>query len=200
MNDELQIHITSTNLKITNMKKLLYLFLAILSIPVFGQKHFTKSGEISFYSDAPMEKIEAHNKRVTAVLDAETGAIEFALLVKSFQFEKALMQEHFNENYMESDKYPKALFKGSITNLSEVKLEEPGTYQANITGDLTIHGVTKPLETEATFTVGEDGIDGVSKFTVSCADYEIKIPKVVIDNIAKEIEVSVNVNLQPLNQ
>lgn len=167
---------------------------------MFGQKHFTKSGNISFSSDAAMEKIEAHNKRATAVLDTETGGIQFALLVKSFQFEKALMQEHFNENYMESDKFPKSTFKGEIVDLSEVDFTENGSYDVMISGDLMMHGETKSIEVPATFVVSDDGIKGMSKFVVACADFNIKIPNVVADNIAKEIEVSVDVSLQPLEQ
>ena len=79
-----------------------------------AQKYFTRNGNISFHSDTPMEKIEGHNKNSTAVIDAESGKLEFAVLIKAFHFEKALMEEHFNENYMESNKFPKASFKGQI--------------------------------------------------------------------------------------
>ncbi len=181
------------------MKRLfLSAIVMVFAFSLFGQKHFTKDGHISFYSEAPLEKIEAHNKRVTAVLDSESGVIEFALLIKSFQFEKALMQEHFNENYMESSKFPKAVFKGTITNLEDIDWTAPGKYNANVAGSMTIHGVTKETETTGVFTVTEEGINGQSTFVLLCADYEIKIPKVVADNIAKEIEVTVDVNLQPL--
>ena len=84
------------------------------SSALLGQKYFTKDGKVSFYSDALMEKIEAHNTKAASVIDAENGQMEFAVLIKAFQFEKALMQEHFNENYMESSTYPKASFKGKI--------------------------------------------------------------------------------------
>ena len=181
------------------LKRILFSLLLLgFGMTTFAQKYFTKEGEISFYSEAPMEKIEAINKRVTAVLDSESGAIEFALLIKGFQFEKALMQEHFNENYMESDKFPKALFKGKITNLNEVKLDENGSYKAQVSGELTLHGVTKQIETEATIDVTAEGIDANTKFVVACADYEIKIPNVVADNIAKEVEVNVMTQLVPL--
>ena len=92
-------------------KNLFFLLLATLfCLNLSAQKFFTREGKISFYSDAPMEKIEAHNQQATSVIDIESGRMEFAVLIKAFQFEKALMQEHFNENYMESSKYPKATF------------------------------------------------------------------------------------------
>src|SRR5687768_4455396 len=103
-------------------------------------KYFTKTGKISFYSKAPMEDIEAKNKTVAAVMDIKTGALQFSVLMKSFEFEKALMQEHFNENYVESDKFPKADFKGSVVNNSSVNYSKDGTYNTMVKGKLTIHG------------------------------------------------------------
>ncbi len=181
------------------MKKLIFSLLFVgIGLTVYGQKYFTKEGSITFHSDASMEKIEAVNNRVTAVLDIESCAVEFALLVKAFQFEKALMEEHFNENYMESDKYPKALFKGQIDNPDEVRFKEKGEYKALVSGDLTVHGVTNKVETEVAIVVDEEGIKGSTDFILACADYKIKIPKVVADNVAKEIEILVSTNFQPL--
>src|SRR5947208_1580392 len=99
-------------------KRTLFLITLLISgTALFAQdKFFTKSGRISFYSKAPLEDIEAENRSVTAVLDTKTGMVQFAVPMKAFEFEKALMQEHFNENYIESDKYPKAEFKGQVLN------------------------------------------------------------------------------------
>ena len=165
---------------------------------VNAQKIFTKEGNISFYSDAPMEKIEASNTGATSVVDLESGRMEFAVLIKGFQFEKALMQEHFNENYMESSKFPKSTFKGEITNLAAINFNEDGTYAANIKGDLTIHGVTKTVETTGQFVVKGGQISGNSTFTVLVADYGIEIPAVVKDNIAKEVKIMVDCAYQEL--
>ena len=165
-----------------------------------AQKYFTRNGKISFHSDAPLEKIEAVNSSATSVLDTESGKMEFAVLIKGFQFEKALMQEHFNENYMESSKYPKAVFKGQIDNLDDVKFSTPGTYPVKISGDLTIHGVTQSREMEGTLSVKDSGIVGTSIFEVTVADHNIKIPAVVKDNIAKVVEVNVEMNYQPFNK
>lgn len=175
------------------------------SVQTFAQstadKYFTKEGHISFHSETPIETIEADNHKATSVLDVNSGKMEFALLIKAFEFEKALMQEHFNENYMESDDYPKATFKGSIANMDEVNFSEAGTYTTRVAGDLTIHGVTQSVETEGTIKVGEDGnITAMSTFPVSPKDYDIKIPDVVVDNIAEEMEIKVNIDYMPFNR
>ena len=105
------------------VKCLLVIVATTLSSVAFGQERFfTKTGSISFFSKTPLEDIEAHNRSVTCVLDSKTGNVQFAVLMKGFEFKKALMQEHFNEDYIESDKYPKAEFKGQIVNNSEHRL------------------------------------------------------------------------------
>ncbi len=182
------------------MKKIIICCLFFMGVVtmVNAQKHFTREGKISFYSDAPLEKIEAHNSKATSVLDTETGRMEFAVLIKAFQFEKALMQEHFNENYMESDKYPKAVFKGEVVNMNEVDLKKDGTYPVKVKGDLTIHGETQPVEAEGTINVSDGSYSASSSFVVEVADYKIEIPSVVRDNIAKEVKIDVNIDYQPL--
>jgi len=108
------------------------------------------------------------------------------------------MQEHFNENYMESDEFPNATFQGKVTNLTDINFEEKGSYETEIEGKLTIHGVTRDIIEKGTFTVEKDGVIGKSKFNVKVADYGIEIPKTVINNIAESIEVTVDVDLKPL--
>ncbi len=161
-----------------------------------AQRYATKDGRITFFSEAPAENIEAFNNQVNSALDVSTGGFIFRVLMKSFQFEKALMQEHFNENYMESHKFPNATFQGKITNLSEMNFAKDGTYNANIEGKLTIHGVTKDIAEKGTFTVKDGVVQGFSKFNVKVADYEIKIPGAVVNNIAESIEVTVDVKLE----
>ena len=182
--------------------KILTLIFAVLFAAigtVDAQKYFTRNGKISFYSETPMETIEALNSSAVSVVDTENGKMEFAVLIKGFQFEKALMQEHFNENYMESGEFPKAIFKGQITNMDSIDFSTPGTYTVNISGELTIHGVTQNHETEATFEVKKDGIIGKAKFNLDVAAYHIEIPAVVRDNIAKSVEVTVEMNYEPFN-
>ncbi|MCO6476017.1 MAG: YceI family protein [Phaeodactylibacter sp.] len=183
-------------------KKVVILVFAALVVgsALNAQKYFTREGKVSFFSDAPVEKIEAHNSKATAVVDAESGRMEFAVLIKAFQFEKALMQEHFNENYMESDKYPKALFKGEVTNMDAIDLQKDGEYKAGVKGSLTIHGVTKEVEAPGKFVVKDGNITASSSFTVMVADYDIEIPAVVRDNIAKEVRIDIEAGLQELKK
>ncbi|MEZ4776698.1 MAG: YceI family protein [Bacteroidia bacterium] len=184
------------------MKNLLVFAIVLLTtiFQLHAQKYMTRTGHIKFFSHTAMEDIEANNHQVTSILDAGTGEIVFAVLMKSFQFEKALMQEHFNEKYVESAKFPKATFKGKIANLEEINFAKDGSYKTKVNGSLTIHGVTKEVSTEGLIVVADGKVSSSAKFPVAVADYDIKIPGVVKDNIAQEIEVTVDMNYQPYNQ
>ncbi len=174
-------------------------FLVFLGVQVMSaQKYFTKTGHISFYSDTPLEKIEGHNKSSNCVLDVATGKLEVATLVKGFQFEKALMQEHFNENYMESDKFPKAVFKGQIDNYSKLDISKNGKVTVKVSGDLTMHGVTKKVTTDAMVSINNGKIIADANFNVLLADFNIKIPALVKDQIAKSLKIKVACTLEPL--
>ena len=162
------------------------------------EKFFTKSGKIVFSSKAPLENIEAHHKSVTCVLDAKTGALQFAVLMKGFEFEKALMQEHFNENYIESHKYPKADFKGQIVNSGDINFTKDGTYKANVKGKLTIHGETKEIEADGTVVVDGGKIKLGSVFMILLSDYKISIPATVRDNISKTVQITISCSLDSL--
>jgi polyisoprenoid-binding protein YceI len=141
-------------------------------------KIFTKKGKITFSSVEPKgEGIAATNNRVASVIEIETGKIEFAVLISAFEFEKATMQEHFNENYMESKQFPKANFKGTITNMSTVDLKKDGTYNVTITGDMTMHGVTKNITEKGVITVKGGKISATADLDLALADYKIKSPK-----------------------
>lgn len=165
---------------------------------VSAQKYFTKTGHISFVSDTPLEKIEGHNKSSNCVLDVATGKLEFATLIKGFQFEKALLQEHFNENYMESNKFPKATFKGQISNYTKLDLSKNSKVPVKVSGDLTIHGVTKKITTDAILMISNGKIDADATFNVLVADYGIQIPALVKDQIAKSVKVKVDATLEAL--
>jgi polyisoprenoid-binding protein YceI len=145
-----------------------------------------------------MEDIKADNNQVAGVLDVPTGDLVFQVLIKSFHFDRALMEEHFNENYMESEKFPKALFKGRITNLSSVNLSKNGTYEAIVEGELTIRDVTNKISTKGTIEVVTGGINANSKFKIVPEDYKIEIPGVVRDKIAKDLEVTVTMKFTPV--
>jgi len=187
------------------MKTLKFLAAVILTLTVATQtiaqeKLFTRNGHINFFSKAPLENIEADNKQVTSFLDMNSGEMVFAVLMKSFTFEKALMQEHFNENYVESDKFPKATYKGKVINISEVDFKKDGTYPVTVEGELTLHGVTKPLNHEGILEIKGNNVIGKSLFPLTLADYDIAIPAMVKDNIAKTVDVTVEMNYQPFQQ
>jgi len=170
--------------------KLVLLVILITSCfsTVAQEQYFTRQGYVSFYSHTPVEDIKADNNQVLSILDFETGEIAITMLMKSFTFEKALMQEHFNENYVESDKYPKAFFSGTITNLDAIKNGD--VTLAIIHGDLTIKDATHPTVIESRIIVEQGSITLRGKFMVTVADYNIRIPAIVRRNIAREVEVS----------
>ncbi|CAN5484866.1 YceI family protein [soil metagenome] len=177
------------------MKYSSLLTLFVLSIfSAFSQpKYFTKTGKISFYSKSSMENIEAVNTKVVSVWDVASGQIEFAVLLKGFEFEKALMQEHFNENYVESDKYPKALFKGVIENSKNIQLTNDNVATVKVNGTLTLHGVTNPVNTSAVITVKGGVVAASCNFIITLADYKISIPSLVAEKINKKIAIAVTI-------
>ena len=183
------------------IRKHLFTTLILLSTVAFSQaqdRYFTKTGKINFYSKAPMEDIEAKNKTVTAVIDSKSGALQFAVQMKGFEFEKQLMQQHFNENYVESDKFPRAEFKGTITNNSSINYKKDGSYPAKVKGKLTIHGVTRDVETDGLIKVSGGKIDATSSFNVLLSDYNVRIPAIVKDKVSNTIRITVDCQLQPL--
>jgi polyisoprenoid-binding protein YceI len=176
---------------------LLLLFLSIL-LSANAQKYMTRAGYIGFYSHTTMEEIKGDNNQVAGVLDTSTGEIVFQALIKSFHFDRALLEEHFNENYMESDKYPKSTFKGKISNLSSINFSKNGNYEVTVEGDLTIHDVTNRVSTKGTIEVLTGGINANSKFNIVPEDYKIAIPGVVRDKINKNLEVTVVMKYTPV--
>ncbi|HBC79082.1 MAG TPA: YceI family protein [Bacteroidales bacterium] len=181
------------------MKRLIFSIIILnLVFSVNAQKYMTKNGFISFYGHTPMEDIKADNNQVASVLDISTGDLVFQVLIKSFHFDRALMEEHFNENYLESDKFPKATFKGKITNLQSVNFAKNGTYDVTVDGDLTIRDATNKVSAKGSIEVISGGINANSKFNISPEDYKINIPGVVREKIAKNLEVTVTMKYSPL--
>jgi polyisoprenoid-binding protein YceI len=181
------------------MKTKILLAVFILSaFTINAQKFMTKNGYIGFYSHTPMEDVKGDNNQVASILDASTGEIVFQALMKSFKFEKALMEEHFNENYVESEKFPKSTFKGKITNLPDVDFSKKGSYKVTVEGELVIHGVTQNIKTPGEIEITEDGVNAHSQFVIKPEDYKIEIPAVVRENIAKEMTVTVDVKMAPM--
>ena len=161
-----------------------------------AQKYFTKNGKITFFSKAPVENIEAVNNQVLSVLDINTGDLAFSVLIKGFLFKKALMQEHFNENYMESDKFPKSTFKGNISDIKKIDLTKDGSYAVIVNGELSIHGIAKKTSANGTIVIKAGKISATSDFTVLLEDYHIAVPKLLINNISKTIKISVGCNYE----
>jgi hypothetical protein len=173
-------------------------FLAIMIIAATlstqAQKFYTKNGNISFNSKTDIEKIAAISNQVMAVIVPATGDMQFSVLVNTFHFEKALMEEHFNETYMESSKYPKASFKGKITDLTKVNFTKDGTYAVTVSGDMTMHNVTQKTTTPGTVTIKGGKISATSQFIIKLADYKIDVPKVVRNNISETVTINVACN------
>jgi hypothetical protein len=176
------------------MKKALLIGLSLCFLQfVSAQTVFiTRNGQISFSSRSVVEKIDAINNEVSSVLNTQTGEMVFAVLLKGFHFKRALMEEHFNENYVESDKYPRSTFKGNIANPGEVNFGKDGTYKVTVTGDLTIHNTTQKVSAPGTIIVSNGKITAVSKFPVKLKDYNIKIPAIVADKISEDIDIVVD--------
>jgi polyisoprenoid-binding protein YceI len=160
-------------------------------------RYMTRSGHVSFFSHTDVEDIKADNNQASAVLDVATGQLAFTVLIKSFIFEKALMQEHFNENYMESDKYPKATFSGKVKDMSKVDLTKDGEYSVTVEGNLTMKDKTNPVTVPGTIVVKNGKVTTKAKFVVKPADYNVEIPAMVKEKIAKEIEITVDTTLDP---
>jgi hypothetical protein len=174
------------------------LLLLTVSLAGNAQKYITRNGFISFYSHTPMEDIKGDNNQVAGVLDISTGDIVFQVLIKSFHFDRALMEEHFNENYMESDKFPKSSFRGKITNMSSVNFLKPGIYEVTVEGELTIRDATNKIKTKGTIEVVTGGINANSKFNLSPDDYKIDIPSLVREKINNNLDVTVAMKFTPL--
>lgn len=173
---------------------IMIIFLSLTTIIHAQDKLITKTGHIWFYSHAPLEDIIAHTHQAAAIIDLSKGSIAVSIPMMSFEFKKALMQEHFNENYVESAKYPKARFIGSVKNLSELNFKKNGIYKTTVTGELTIHNVTKKIEADGTIEVKDGKYMVISKFNVSPKDYDIKIENRLSRNIASTIEVNIELN------
>ncbi|HZF66233.1 MAG TPA: YceI family protein [Chitinophagaceae bacterium] len=170
----------------------LCLLLCFSQFLIEAQTFVTRNGYIGFFSKTPFENIKAENRQVNAVIDLAKKNIAFAALMKGFLFPKALMQEHFNENYVESDRYPKTSFTGSYTG--DVDPGKDGTYNIKVNGNLTLHGVTRSIEVPATLDVKEGKLTGKTNFRIKPADYNIKIPALVKDKIAQQVDVTVKVD------
>jgi len=171
------------------VRLIISIFFIVLSFAANAQQYLVKEAEISFFSEAPIEDISAKNTKVSAVYDDETKQLVFQLNISDFIFPKPLMQEHFNENYLESDKFPKASFSGIVGQLNE---------RTTATGTLKIHGVANEVEVTGSLEKIKNSVIINATFTIQLKDYNIKIPKIVMYNIAEEIEVTIKAKLKEI--
>jgi hypothetical protein len=176
------------------MKQVVLIFFFLLSLvnSSFAQKYYTKNGSISFLSKTSLENIKAENNQVMAVLNIQTGEIQFSLLLKGFHFEKTLMEEHFNEDYMETNKFPKANFKGMLSDVGRLSLTTDGMYTVTVNGELILHGISRKISSSGTITVKEGVVSATSTFGIRLSEFSIDIPNLVRDNIAENVEVKVS--------
>ncbi|HUH33002.1 MAG TPA: YceI family protein [Daejeonella sp.] len=160
------------------------------SLPAVAQKdiYSANQGTISFFSSAPLEDIEAENNKVISLINVGNNEIAVRVPIKQFQFRNRLMQEHFNENYMESERYPHATFKGKINEA--IDFQQPGTYDVSATGVLNIHGVNQKRTLKGKLVISNPGMTLTTQFDVMLEDHKIKVPKIVFNKIAEKIAVT----------
>lgn len=179
----------------------LFLFLIFIftyNIKVFSQdKYFTRTGHVYFISHTDIIDIDADNNQVGSFINTKNGEIIFMVLMNAFEFKLALAQEHFNENYVETHKYPKAKFKGNIINFKEIDFNKNGQYQVKIKGILNIHGKSKEIEQSGKIEVKNGKILASANFQIKLKDFDIKIPELVKDKISPIIPIKVNMVYEP---
>lgn len=161
-------------------------------------KYLTNAGHIRFYSHTAIEDITADNHKVAAVIDGEKGEVAIIVIMNEFQFDKKLMQQHFNENYVESERFPKATFNGRIMDNEMVDYRKAGTSRVHVEGEMTLHGVTRTVTAEGTLEVTSAGIVARTEFLLNPEDYNIKIPKVVRNNIAEKLMITAELSCDPI--
>ena len=174
-----------------------FLFFTVMKLQA-QDIHLTRNGKITFFSHTGIEDISATNNEVTSTVNTKTGAVQFLVLIKSFQFKKAAMQQHFNSNeYMNSDVFPKADFKGSIKDIHAIDFSKDGTYPVLVEGNLTMHGVTNKVIVKGSVTVKGGKLNCDTKFPVKLADYKITVPSIVTEKVAETIDITVVCNYEP---
>jgi polyisoprenoid-binding protein YceI len=177
------------------MKNTLLIIVAgLLCVPALAQKYTVEKSSVIFYSHATIEDITAENKKSSAIFNAATKEIVFSIPISEFQFAKSLMQEHFNEKYMDTDKYPKSTFKGTVSGFDA---SATGAQDAKATGKLTIHGVERDVEIPGTIEKSGDKLLFKSKFIVKLEDYKVDRPQLLWQNIAEQVEVTIDFVFKP---
>jgi len=182
------------------MKRNIFFTAAFICIAftLFAQKQMTKTGVIDIFSETSMFTIEATNKKTASILNLDNGELVASTLTLSFKFREALVEEHFNENYIESHKFPKATFKGSIVGYKKGDFSKDGVYKVKVAGKLEIHGETRDINENAEITVKAGKISAKCNMVVSLANYKIKIEPSYKDRIKDEIQLKMNFAYEPV--
>lgn len=181
------------------MKKTILLIALVAATGlIFAQKKTTTSGSVSFDATTTLDQLpKAENKTAIVAIDPKKGSVAFEVVMKNFTFGNPRIQEHFNgERWLNSEKFPTATFIGNITNLAAVNFSKDGTYDADVAGDLTIHGVTKPIKTSGKIIVAGKTISTNAEFTIKLEDYGVEGPQIAAGKIAKEPKITVSADLQ----
>ena len=177
------------------MKNLLLSIVLFVAITANAQKIYRAThAEITFFSETPLENIDGTNTDAKSIISTKNNEIAFAAAIVGFHFEKSLMEEHFNEDYMESDKYKAASFKGKI--IGDVDYDKDGVYPVKVKGILKIHGVEKEREITGTITIKDGKLSLLSEFNVKLEDHKVKVPKIVVKKIAESVKVTVKANYE----
>ncbi len=191
-------------IKIIDMKNLVYLIATAVLISLAhnleaGNKLVSSKTHIKFFSTTPVEDIEANNYTSTSTIDTETGDVIFSVPMQGFEFEKALMQKHFNNaDFLDTKAHPRARLSAKISNFGTIDFSKDGTYPADVSGEMTIQGKSKTISEKGTITVKGSVIDVQSKFNLTLADFGINFVKgKPSSNIAKTVEVTVHAQYQP---
>jgi len=178
------------------MRYISIILLCWLNINQVGQDlYVSKNANITLFSSALIEDIKAESSAGVSVYNAATGELDFSVVISSFKFDKSFMQEHFNSDYMESDRYPRAIFKGQIQE--HIDITKEGTYPVSAAGELTVHGVTQKRTVRGSLTVKNGIITMTSEFMVKCADHHIDIPQILFYHIAESIKITVTATYNP---
>jgi len=176
------------------LKPIVCLILTIALYPAIGQKLVSERGQISFFSDATLEDIQAVNKKAVSILNLATGDIGFSVQIKEFKFDQSLMEEHFNEKYMNAETYPRSTFQGKVTGFSPTAA---GVQTVSAAGKLTIHGVTRDVDIPGTLENQAGKWQLKSKFKIRIKDYKIEIPQLLWEKVAEEVEINVDFVYHP---
>ncbi len=165
---------------------------------LFAQKKMTTSATINFDATTSSDGLaKAENKTVVAAIDPRSGSIAFEAIMKSFSFSNPMMQDYFNgDNWLETDKFQTSTFKGKITNLAAVNFSKDGTYSSEVAGELTIHGIAKPVTTTGAVIITGKSITVTASFTIKLEDYGIKSKAIDVGKVAKEPKITVEADFK----